>query len=146
MPVQVKGRNDIVMLREVLEIPSLGKSVPRREVRRSPRVKVRTPFSYQVIDVDITVSGVRRGMIVDIGYHGILAEIDRPCASLTEVKLEMDLPLVGHRATEVYARTLTTVQHGSSYLCGMEFTSVPADTSRHISALVQLLLQGAERT
>jgi adenylate cyclase len=146
MPVQVKGRNDIVTLREVLEIPSLEKSVPRREVRRSPRVKVRTPFSYQVIDVDVTVAGVRRGMIVDIGYHGILAEIDWPCAPMTEMKLEMDLPLVGHKATEVYARTLKIMKEGNSYLCGIEFTSVPAETSRQISALVQLLLQGAERT
>ncbi len=145
LPVQVKGRNDIVMLREVLEIPSLGKSVPRREVRRSPRVKVRMPFSCQLIEIDVTVSGVRRGTIVDIGYHGILAEIDWPCAPLTEVKLAIDLPLVGHRATELYARTLKIVKEGDGYLCGMEFTSVTPETSRSIQALVQLLIQGAER-
>lgn len=146
LSVQVKGRSDTVALREVLEIPPEGKSVPRREVRRSPRVKVRMPFSYQLIDIDVTVAGVRRGTIVDIGYHGILAEIDSPCAPLTEVKLEFDLPLVGHKASELYARTLKTVKHGGGYLCGMEFTSVKADTARSIQALVQLLIQGAERT
>lgn len=146
LSVQVKGRSDTVLLREVLEIPPEGKSVPRREVRRSPRVKVRMPFSYQLIDIDVTVAGVRRGTIVDIGYHGILAEIDWPCTPLTEVKLEFDLPLVGHRASELYARTLKTVRHGGGYLCGMEFTSVKADTARNIQALVQLLIQGAERT
>ena len=40
MDVFVKGRSKVVVLREVLSIPSMGKVVPRQESRRSPRVSV----------------------------------------------------------------------------------------------------------
>src|SRR5207244_11061814 len=47
--VHVKGKSEPIVVRELLEIPSLGKAVPRREIRKGPRVNVPLPFSYQVI-------------------------------------------------------------------------------------------------
>src|SRR5262245_7381850 len=87
LAVQVKGKKGGMTVREVLEIPSAGKSVPRREIRRSPRVKVSMPFSYQLVQADVAAPQLRSGVILDIGYHGILARLDEPCAPLTEVKL-----------------------------------------------------------
>ena len=43
MDVFVKGRSKLVVLREVLGIPSLSRVVPRQEIRRSPRVQVSSP-------------------------------------------------------------------------------------------------------
>jgi adenylate cyclase len=144
LSVVIKGKPDPVTLREVLEIPSLGKTVPRREMRRSPRVKVKMPFTYQIMETDVTVPQVHRGVILDIGYHGILAEIDHPCAPLTEIRLSIDLPLVESQATNVYARITSSTPSEGGYLCGIEFTSLSAETTGNIQLLVQLLIQGSE--
>jgi hypothetical protein len=47
-------------VREVLRIPERGQRVPRQEVRRSPRVTVKLPFSYQVVENKIRLQGRQR--------------------------------------------------------------------------------------
>ena len=66
MEVHVKGKEQPVTLREVLAIPSLGQEVPRQEIRRSPRVEVRIPFTYQLIENKIILPQTHRGKLSDI--------------------------------------------------------------------------------
>jgi adenylate cyclase len=146
MTVHVKGKHEPITVHEVLGIPSAGKSVPRREIRKSPRVKARVPFSFHVVETDITMPEAHHGMILDIGYHGVLAEVDVPFEPLTELCLEIDFALVNHRARDVYARVVKCSKAESGYLCGIEFTSVDADTTRSLQLFVQLLIQGSEVT
>jgi adenylate cyclase len=142
MEVYIKGRERGVALREVHGVPSLGKRVPRQERRRSPRVQVRIPFSYQILANDV-VSQVRaRGIIIDIGYGGVLVEVERELGVFEEFKLELELPLTGYRAADIYGRIVNAKPHGSRYRCGVEFTSLGAETSRNIRSLVHLLIQG----
>ena len=49
MDIHVKGKPKPVSLREVISIPSLNLKVPRQEIRRSHRVEVRLPFTFQRI-------------------------------------------------------------------------------------------------
>ncbi|HWA37121.1 MAG TPA: adenylate/guanylate cyclase domain-containing protein [Burkholderiales bacterium] len=141
--VYVKGRAERVRVRELLGIPSLDKEVPRQEVRRSPRVDVRLPFSYQVLNGKIVLPERHEGVILDIGYHGVLVEAARETLELhAEVKLELFLPLVGYRAADIYARVVKAIQRGSRTLLGLEFTSVSAEADRQIQLFVQMLIQG----
>jgi adenylate cyclase len=142
--VHVKGKADPITVREVVEIPSLRRVVPRRDIRKSPRVKVAIGFSYQVMHADITVPQVHKGVALVLGYHGILAALDRPLNPGAEVKLRMDLPLVNHRATDIYGRVKKTTRSADRYLCGVEFTSFGNKTRSSIELLVQLLMQGVE--
>jgi adenylate cyclase len=142
--VHVKGKADPITVREVIEIPSLRKVVPRRDIRKSPRVKVAIGFSYQIIHTDITVPQVHKGVALVLGYHGILADVDRPLTPATELKLRIDLPLVNHRATDIYGRVKKTTRTTDRYLCGVEFTSLGNKTRSSIELLVQLLMQGVE--
>lgn len=142
--VHVKGKAEPITVREVIEIPSLRKVVPRRDIRKSPRVKVQIAFSYQIIHTDITVPQVHRGVALVLGYHGVLATVDRPLKAATELKLRMDLPLVNHRATDVYGRVKKTTTTADGYLCGVEFTSFGNKTRSSIELLVQLLMQGVD--
>jgi adenylate cyclase len=142
--VFVKGRPERVRVREVVGIPSAGKEIPRQEVRRSPRVEVSLPFSYQMVEEKIVLPGVAHGLIHDIGYHGILAELGEELALFDEVKLEIDLPLLSFRAKEVYARVVKVVSKRDRYLVGLEFTSLGADANSQIQLFVQMLIQGGE--
>lgn len=144
MSVYVKGKSQPVILREVLGIPSLGLQLPRQEVRRSPRVEVNIPFSYQVIENKIVRPLSRPGVIRDISYHGVLALVEEELPPYTEMRIDLDLSLVGHKASDIYAKVLKTSQDGSRYLLGIEFTSVSVRTDLNIRQFIHLLIQGSE--
>mgnify|MGYP003298662820 CR=1 FL=1 len=53
------------------------------------------------------------GRVLDIGYHGVLAEISRPVSQFSEVVLEFDLPLVGKRLRDLYGKVVKVVPHAA---------------------------------
>lgn len=145
MEVYVKGRSERVRVRELLGIPSLGMEVPRQEIRRSPRVQVSLPFSYQVLEQKIVIPRVAKGVILDIGYHGVLVEVlDGSLPLHAELKLGLELPLVAYETTDVYARVVKAVEKGRRRLLGLEFTSMSPEATAHIQLFVQMLIQGSE--
>jgi len=144
MDVFVKGKSTMVILREVLAIPSLGREVPRQEVRRSPRVPVALPMHYQLVENDVVLPERLPGRVLDIGYHGVLAEIERPIAQFGELVLEFDVPLVGKRVRDLYGKVVKCVPHAAQNRVGIEFSSMTTENKGTIQMFVQLLIQGAE--
>jgi adenylate cyclase len=144
MDVFVKGKSKLVVLREVIGIPSLGKEVPRQEVRRSPRVDVMLPMYYRVVEGDVVVPEAYEGRVLDIGYHGVLAEISRPVSQFSELVLEFDLPLVGKRLRDLYGKVVKTIPHAAHTRVGIEFSSMSNENKAIIQLFVQLLIQGTE--
>jgi adenylate cyclase len=144
MDAFVKGRSKMVPLREVLEIPSLGKVVPRHELRRSARVQVRLPFSYRMVANQVVIPESRTGLILDIGYHGILAEVPLAHSTFSEMMLDFDLPLVGARMSDLYGRVVKVVPKTGVAHVGVEFTSMRPEQKASIQLFVQLLIQGTE--
>lgn len=141
MEVYVKGKSGRMVLREVIGIPSLGLTVPRQEVRRSPRISVQLPFSFQRVERKI-VSPVRMpGTILDVGYHGVLADLRRELPLHSEIKLGFDLPLVAHKADDIYARV---IKRSQDTVAGLEFTSLSPESTSKLQLFVQMLLQGHE--
>ena len=144
MDVFVKGKSKLVVLREVLGVPSLGKEIPRQEVRRSPRVDVMLPMQYRMVENDFIVPETYEGRVLDIGYYGVLAEIHRPVSQFGELVLEFDLPLVGKRLRDVYGKVVKVVAHPGGSRVGIEFSSMSNDSKAIIQLFVQLLIQGTE--
>jgi len=144
MDVQVKGKSERVNLREVLGVPSVGKDVPRQEIRRSHRVEVKIPFSYQIIENKIVMPDKRHGMILDVGYHGLLVESDHEIPLYSEIRLDFDLPMVEYRASDIFAKIVKSKKIKDRYHSGVEFTSVNALGNNKIQLFVQLLIQGNE--
>ena len=145
LEVYVKGKAGKVSIREVIGIPSLGKEVPRQEIRRSPRVEVRLPFRYQRLQGKTVADGVESGTIRDIGYHGLLAEIAGPVELYDEFMLSIDLLQVEHEARDVYARVVKVMRRGGALLAGLEFTSLSALSNEKIQMFVHHALQGERR-
>ena len=144
MDAFVKGKSKLVVLREVLEIPSLGKVVPRHEMRRSARVPVRLPFSYRMVVNQVVIPENRAGLILDIGYHGVLAEVPLAHSTLSEMLLDFDLPLVGARMSDLYGRVVKVMPKEGVVHVGVEFTSMRPEQKASIQLFVQLLIQGTE--
>jgi adenylate cyclase len=144
MDAFVKGRSKLVALREVLGIPSLGKTVPRHEQRRSARVQVRLPFTYRMVVNQVVIPEPREGRILDIGYHGILAEVPLAHSAFSEMMIDFELPLVGERMADLYGRVVKVMPDGTRTRIGVEFTSMRSEQKAAIQLFVQLLIQGSE--
>jgi adenylate cyclase len=142
MDVYVKGKKDAVYLYEVLGIPSLGKVVPRQEIRKSPRVETNIVFNYWQLDGKTVLPEMHRGVILDISYNGVLAELEGEVPPQTDIKLDLNLALAGGNATDVYARVLRIIERGDKRLASIEFTSVSVQSNLNIRHFVQLLIQG----
>jgi len=146
MDIHVKGKSQAVKLREVVAIPSLGLAVPRQDNRRSHRVAVELPLRYQLIADGIVLPESHPGTVRDIGYGGVLLEVDRELPLNSEVRFDLDLPLVGRCARDVYARTVFRKGGEGCVRFGAEFTSVPEDAGADIELYVQLqVFTGANR-
>jgi adenylate cyclase len=144
MDVFVKGKSTTIVLREVMGIPSLDREVPRQEVRRSPRVPVMLPLRYHEVTKDVVLPEELIGRVLDIGYHGVLAELAQPLLQFEELALAFDLPLVGKRVSDLYGKVVKVVPHAAAPRVGIEFSSMSTDNKASIQMFVQLLIQGAE--
>lgn len=144
MDVFVKGKSAPVVLREVLEIPTLSKVVPRQDERRSPRVEAHLPASYRLVVNDAVIPQVHDARVLDIGYYGVLLEVAQPLERFTDLVLVFDLPLVGKRVADLYGKVVKTVTNASTTWVGIEFSSMAKETRADIQMFVQLLIQGAE--
>lgn len=140
--VHVKGRSRRMVVREALGIPALGKVVPRQDVRKSPRVQVRLPLEYSLMEGKAVAAERRHGLVRDLGYHGALIELERKHETRSELKIAFDLTFLGFRALDVYGRVVSVRRDGGRFLHGIEFTSLDGETQEKIELFVQMLLQG----
>ena len=142
MAVHVKGRAAPMGVREALGIPSLGKVVPRQDARKSPRVPVTLALECRPVEAKRVRDEALHGTVRDLSYHGMLAELPGRVPLYGELKLAFDLPPLGHRAAEIYARIVSLREADGRFLAGLEFTSLDDATAAQIRLFVQMLLQG----
>ena len=95
---------------------------------------------YHVVESDIVLPETRHATIRDIGYHGVLIDVDDELPMYTEIKLAFDLPLVAYQAQDVYAKVVGQKMKEGRKLMGVEFTSVSPATNMKIQLFVQLLI------
>jgi adenylate cyclase len=141
MSVYVKGQADGVPIRELLAIPELGKTVPRQDLRKSPRVEINVDLEYWAVAGKVVDGRPLRGMVRNIGYHGVLAAVAEPPPLYSELRLAFELPRLGFRAADVYARVVSVRAQSGDYLAGLEFTSLGAEANTKIPLFVQMNMQ-----
>ena len=82
------------------------------------------------------------GRLRNLGYHGALGQLVEPLPLYSEVQLAFDVPRLGFRAEEVYARVVSVREHDGQHLAGLEFTSLSDEASAKIRLFVQMRIQG----
>ncbi len=139
--VYVKGKTLPVAIHEVLEIPSLGLKARRHDMRASPRVETRVPFTYYVVQDKVVASQPLEGMLMDLSYHGAAVRLGREHPPHSEIKLSLAIPFVDTEVADIYARIIRTQPHDGQYLSGIEFTGISEEASALIHRFVDYLLQ-----
>nr|WP_315224232.1 adenylate/guanylate cyclase domain-containing protein [uncultured Albidiferax sp.] len=138
--VFVAGKLVPVKVRELIAIPSLHLKVPRQEFRRSHRAEVRIPCSLQILEGTTVLPNAIKAHILDIGYHGVLLELDLPIEVGFDVKLNFDMTLVEYPVTDIYARVMKTKHEDGHLLAGLEFTALGTETNTKLQMFVQMLV------
>ena len=139
--VEVKGARDPVRLFEVYSISRPSEMrVPRREGRRSPRVAVQMPISYQCLAGKIILPDKLKGQVIDIGYGGMLIESDVRLAPLSEIKMKLSLELFSDETTEIFARIIKSTDQDGVFHSSMEFTFIDQAGQMAIKSLVDRLV------
>ena len=110
-------------------------AAPATEMNRS----FRQPWPE--LDGKTVLPDVHRGVILDISYNGVLAQLEGDVPAQTDIKLDLNLALAGGNATDVYARVLRIIERRDKRLASIEFTSVGVQSTLNIRRFVQLLTQ-----
>ncbi len=123
--VQVKGKKESVCLYDLMGTTRpRAMTVPRREIRKSPRIAVQMPCFFQLLDGKQVGPEQFRAEVVDIGYNGLLMKSPIPLEPFAEIKIQVSLQLLGAGTTDIYARVVKAEKGAAEVLCSLEFTSM----------------------
>jgi adenylate cyclase len=135
--VEVKGARDAVDLYELYATDRPRKmEVPRREGRKSPRIKVSMPVVFQNLSGKIVLGEKFHGEVIDISYHGLLIETPLKLVESAEIKMALSIELFSDKTTDVYARIINTEQAGDKFRSSMEFTTIGTEGLQAIKMYV----------
>ncbi len=139
--VQVKGKRRSVTLYELLatNLPR-PLQVPRRESRNSPRVLVKIPVFFQLLEGKKILPEVHRGEVVDLSYNGMQALVSVPLPPSSEICISMSLHLLGDESTEIYTRIVKVAEEQESYRASMEFTYIKPEGQQAIKQYVDSMV------
>lgn len=139
--VQLKGKQVPVCMYELLatRIPR-ELVVPRRTLRKSPRVMVEIPFQFQQVEGKRVSSKSLSGRVIDLGYHGLLANVPVYLSPFSEVRMQLATnPLTG-KSRPFYARVLQCQIEPGGYRISMEFTGIDDLSRLDIKSYVDQLI------
>lgn len=145
--VRVKGKEQPVKLYELLAITSplteTGRlEVPSVEVRKSPRLVVDLPFDYRQVRSKQLTAGVHRGRILDIGYNGMLAQLEEELPAFHEIAFNPNFQLTTDQSNTLYAKVLRSRPRDEGFLTNLEFTSLGTPGHQAVKDYVDQFLWG----
>ncbi len=141
--VFVKGKKSVVRMYELLAItrPTLRR-VPRCEIRKSPRVEVDMPLTFQRIEGKSVLPEKIAGRIVDISYGGMYIHSRSRLPAFSDIKMMLALSLLVQDQAEVYAKVLRVTEVGDGFEYRIELTSIDAEAQKALKEFRRILRPG----
>ncbi|MCO7225838.1 adenylate/guanylate cyclase domain-containing protein [Pleionea sp. CnH1-48] len=141
--VFLKGVSQPVRLFELLKTQRPNPMiVPRREERKSPRVEVHMPLSFQCVAGPTVLREEYHGEILDLSYHGMKAFTPIKLEPYTDIKFPLSSSLFGEQLGEVYAKVLksSTMSNTFGHTANMEFTAMRPQSQFALNRFVDGLI------
>lgn len=139
--VQVKGKKGTVCLYDLMGTTRPhAMTVPRREIRKSPRISVHMPCFFKRLIGKKIEAETFRGEVVDIGYNGLLMKSPVALVPFSEIKMVVSLQLLGSETTDIYARVIKVDDDEEGVICSLEFTSMDMAGQQTIKRFVDNLI------
>lgn len=139
--VLVKGKKKAVCLYDLMGTTRpRAMTVPRREVRKSPRVNINMPCFFQRLEGKQVAAEQFRGEVLDLSYNGLLMVSPLALEPYSEIKIVVSLQLLGSETTDIYARVIKVECAEPGILCSLEFTSMDMAGQQTIKRFVDDLV------
>ena len=123
--VRVKGMAEPLILYELRSVSMPRRvTVPRVEVRKSPRIAVDLDAIFRQIESKRVHREHFIGHVRDMGYYGLRADLPLGLPAYSEVVVNLDPSAPTGVEHEVYARVLRSVPVGPGFRTSMEFTAI----------------------
>jgi len=139
--VKAKGMRTPLKLYELKAVTHPERlELPRREKRRAPRIGIKIPFSYHLLDGKNVLHEEFQGEIVDISYGGVLIVVDEMLEAFSDLKLILSLTPFSDEPLEIYAKTLYAKDNDGGVKAGLEFTIIDNEASEAVKNFVGSLM------
>jgi len=142
--VSVKGRREPVPLYELLEIGDpYNLKVPEREARRSLRVDVNIPFTFQICEGKVAYPESHEGRILNISTGGIFATTFDEIEPYFNIKFRLGLAALGGNTDDIFGKILKVKKEAGLFEANIEFTAVKPKDITVLKQLVEHAVQGS---
>jgi adenylate cyclase len=111
-------------------------AVPRVEARRSPRIPVDFPISFQTLRDKAVTRTLHKGRAVDLSYYGLHAYLPMQLRTLSDIRISLSTSLMNRKSSYIYAKVLEAKQEENGWLCRMEFTRIDDEGQAAIKGFI----------
>lgn len=139
--VNAKGMRDPLRFYELKAITYPERlALPQRENRKAPRIQIRIPVQYQLLEGKNILPEIYRGEIMDISYGGMLISAPTPINPFADIKIHMSLQPFSRDPVDLYAKALYVQPRDKGAEVGLEFTIIDEATSASVKNFVDNLI------
>lgn len=145
-PIQVsfKGRREPVPLYDLLEMGDpYNLKVPGREARRSLRVDVNIPFTFQICEEKVVYPETHEGRILNISTGGMFATTFDKVEPYFNIQFRLRLASLGGSSDDIFGKILRVKKEMGLYEMNIEFTAVKPIDAAALKQLVDHVVQGS---
>jgi adenylate cyclase len=142
--VYSKGKNKAITLYELLSVnlnSQMKFITPRREMRKSHRIKINQLFIYHHVNGKRIDPIKNQGTIIDISYGGMFASIAEDIPLFSEIKFDISLSFVDGVNDSVYAKVLRITPTHDRYLVNLEFTALSSKAQKALKIYIDTKIE-----
>jgi len=137
VPVELKGIAEPLLLYELRSITGrFAQSLPEMDTALDRQVEVALPVACWVIDGKVVSKEEIAGAVLQLGMRQLAVRLDMPLRPLTNVRLRLTYPGLGHDSGDLYGKVLATEQQNGVGVTRIRLTSVDAMDQKIIDGLV----------
>jgi adenylate cyclase len=135
--VLVKGKQTPVNLYELISTSRPRfLEVPRVESRKSPRIEVDFPLTFQTLKNKTVSKKSYAGRAIDLSYYGLQARLPIELQTLSDIRITLYTSMMSEQCSHIYAKILNNKKNGQDWLCRMEFTGIEEAGQRAIKQYI----------
>jgi adenylate cyclase len=136
IPVEVKGLAQPLMLYELRGLSGrFAQRLPEATTESDPQIDVALPAVCALIDGKVVRHDTMSGIVTRLGLRQIDVRFDAPLAALTNVRLKITYPSLGHDSGDLYGKVVAGVSDPA--LTRIRFTSVETLDQKIIATLLE---------
>jgi class 3 adenylate cyclase len=135
IPVEVKGLSEPLLLYELRGLRGrFAQRLPEATTESDPQVDVALPVVCFLIEGKVVRQDALRGVVTRLGMRQIDVRFDVPLGPLTNVRLRISYPGLGHDSGDLYGKVVAGAEAG---LTRIRFTSVEALDQKIIATFLE---------